>query len=158
MSINTVRKAIQDKNKTITSVSYTYKGVTGIVSILTAPLEQPDALVIDDLPEALVFVGPGSWLHETFGDSGEACKRTYNVAVYVAPVAMGMAGENYAKAEALLQAMGKAYVHDRDIDDSVWHDWTISDGGVRGDLEFGAGEQRISYVGFVLTLTPETWE
>jgi len=141
MSIATVRAAIQANNLTITG-------------IVTAPTVMPNMLNDADLPAAIVFVGAAIWQHETFGDAGESARRNYEVRVYVKAVGQGEAGEAYETAEALLQAMGHNYLADRGIDNSIFHGWTISDNGVRGDLEY-AGQM---YVGFVMTLNAVTWE
>ena len=154
MTILSVRQAIQDKNLTFTSVAYTYAGVAGTTKIQTAPDEQPNSLAAADLPCALVFAGPGVWDYMTFGPQGEEVHRDYEIRYYVAAVGQGVAGENYAKAEALLETIGESFNADRDIDESIWHAWTMRDSGVRGDMTFA--EQ--PYVGFTITLNSQSWE
>jgi hypothetical protein len=141
MSIATTRAAIQANNLTISG-------------IVTAPTVMPNSLNDADLPAAIVFTSAAAWLHETFGEAGESERRSYDVRVYVKAVGQGEAGEAYETAETLLQAMGHNYLADRGIDGSIFHDWEITDGGVRGDLEY-AGQM---YVGFVLSLRAMTWE
>lgn len=141
MSIATARTAIQAFNRALSGVKY-------------APDIIPNKITDDELPCVLAFIGPGEWQHETFGDWGESARRTWDIRVYVKAVGQGEEGEAYAAAETLLQTIGHAYLHDREIDDSIFHDWEITDSGIRGDMLY-AGQ---AYVGFVITLRPMTWE
>lgn len=143
MSIATVRAAIQDVTGAVSGVKY-------------APDTIPNILTTDELPAVLAFTADGDWIHETFGPEGEACRRNWDVKVYVAPVGTGEDGEIYTRAETLLQAMGSVLVNKCDLDAGVWHDWTIRDSGVIADERIAyAGQQ---YIGFIFRLNEETWE
>lgn len=157
MSIASVRQEIQDINlANFASVTYSYANGTATMKLRTAPDEMPNTIDASELPCALVFAGPAEWLYETFGPDGEACKRDYLVKVYVGAVGQGIDGENYAKAEALLHAMANLYLTKCDLDGSVFATMSITDTGVIADERIAyAGQQ---YIGFIITLRPETWE
>lgn len=137
--IVTVRTAIQTK----------MAAVSGIVS---APVTQPNQIDEADMPLSLVFIGPGTWGHDTVGPAGQKQERTFIVNVYVAPIVTGVPGEKYELAETLLQAVGMAFVSDRTMDatSGVLIVDNIQDGGVRGDIMFGG----VAYMGFSFSLTP----
>jgi hypothetical protein len=145
MSIATVRAAAAAKALT----------VTGIVS---APTDIPGHLNAADLPCMVVFAGPAAWSHETFGPAGETCRRSYFLRFYVAPIVNGIAGEKYAEAEVLLQAAGAAFLTATDLEGSVFHLWTVNDGGIVENLAYGPPTAEQAYLGFVLTLSAQTWE
>jgi hypothetical protein len=145
MSIATVRAAAAAKALTI----------TGMVS---APVAVPNKLNAADLPCMVVFAGPATWSHETFGIAGETARRSYFLRFYVAPIIAGIPGEKYAEAEVLLQRAGKAFLAATDLEGSIFHDWSVTDGGIVENLAYGPPSNEQAYLGFVLTLSAQTWE
>jgi hypothetical protein len=145
MSIAAIRAAAAAKALT----------VTGLTS---APVTIPNHLNAADLPAMVVFAGPATWSHETFGPAGETARRSYFLRFYVAPIVQGIAGEKYAEAEVLLQRAGKAFLAATDLEGSIFHDWTVSDGGIVDNLPYGPPTNEQAYLGFVITLSAQTWE
>ena len=143
MSIASGRAALQAFHATLTS--------GGVALFATTPTTMPDNIPSAHLPQPLVMAGPGRWTHETFGPPGDQDMRSFIVQVRVAPVVADTDGVSYARAEAMLQIMCKAY-----LDHATFGDYGISDSGVISDNRLlYAG---VAYVGFIITLSAPTGE
>lgn len=106
MSIATVITAIQGVN-------------AGIAGVVSAPTTIPGALRTSDLPEALVFVGPGE--PERVSDFS-LHSRTFYVRFYVKPVAQGTKPDDgYSEAYGLLQSVVEEYLSDITFGGAVEH-------------------------------------
>ena len=123
MTIATVIAAIQAVNATITGVT-------------SAPTTIPGALRTADLPEALVFVGPGR--PERVSDFSLHF-RTFYVRCYVKPVAQDIKPDaGYSEAYTLLQRFVEKYLSDITLGGAVqhigtgarWEPPTLEDGGI----------------------------
>lgn len=141
MSIASQIEAIQDVN-------------AGIAGVKSAPTTIPGALHTANLPQALVFVGPGA--PERVSDFSLHF-RTFYVRIYVKPVGQDIKPDaGYSEAYVLLQRFIEEYLSDITFGGAVEHTGTgarylpptLEDSGVV-ELTY-AGQ---NYHGFEITIT-----
>ncbi len=132
---------------TVTALQTLHAGISGVKS---APTAMPSNLSTGALPIALVWPGPGEWSLQAMGLKRQ--ERTYEVRVFVQPVAEGIAGPDagYQACLSLLEAFGQAYQGDPSLSGSVDQIAACRDDGVTaGALTWG----NVPYWGFVYHLT-----
>lgn len=124
MSIASVITALQAKH-------------VGLSGVKTAPTAVPSSLNTAQLPIVIVLPGPAAWSNQAIGLTRN--DRTYNVRVYVAPIAQGQGiDQGYQATIALMQTLGAAYV-----DWPNWHGSNFEQMTAIAD----DGHQVLSYAG-----------
>ena len=149
------------------SVAATVAGIqtinAAITGVTSAPTTLPASINTAMLPCAITMPGPCEWANQSAGWGYQF--RTYVVTFYVLPIAQGIpADQGYQAAEALIQSVGDKYMEDTTfggVVNTVRLDYgqpPITDGGVRGDLQYGTeGESYWGFVFQIVTKESETW-
>lgn len=135
--------------------------ITGVTS---APSAMPGSLNTAMLPFAITIPGPCEWVAQSAGFGHQF--RVYMVRFYVSPIAQDVTADGgFQDACTLIQAVGDAYIADTTfggVVTTVRGDGpqpAITDGGVRGDMVYGAAGTT-AYWGFefqVVAKEVETW-
>ena len=149
------------------SVSATVAGIqtvnAAITGVTKAPSAMPGSLNTAMLPFAITIPGPCEWVTASAGWGHQF--RVYMVRFYVSPIAQDITADGgFQDACTLIQAVGDAYMADTTfggVVTTVRSDGpqpAITDGGVMGNMVYGAGTA--AYWGFefqVVTKEVETW-
>jgi len=145
---------------TVTGIQTVNAAISGVTS---APTAMPGSLTTAMLPLAITIPGPAEWQNNSDGWGFQF--RTYYVRFYVKPIAQDVVPDGgFQDAVTLIQAAGDAYMADTTFGGVVntvrlnEGYVPISDGGVRADMKWGAGET--PYWGFefqIVTKESETW-
>lgn len=129
MSVVAVVSAFQSLHRTIEGVK-------------SAPDDLPASLSAVSLPCVLTVPRAASWALQAIGLPRQT--RTYDVMVYVGPVALGRTiDENFSHCLPLLQRFGESYLNNQTLSGAVERISEISDGGVES-----LGFAGTSYWGF----------
>lgn len=137
---------------TVTALQAIHAGITGVKS---APTSLPQSIVTSSLPMAFTWPGPTIALVNTHGWTAAPGwymqHRIYIVRCYVKPIAQGSGfDDGYQTAITLLQRFGEAYMAtgNQNLGGLIAHLGPgISDGGVRGDMQWVTGGD-VFYTGF----------
>ena len=136
---------------TVTAIQTVNAAVTGMTS---APTAMPSQLTTAVLPLAITIPGPAEWQNNSDGWGFQF--RSYYVRVYVKPVSQDIVADGgFQDAMTLIQRFGDAYIADTTfggavntvrLDDGFGP--AISDGGVSGQMTWGAAPEGANYWGF----------